>query len=409
MKIGHPPPHEESHQLTELLPRSPLAELVTRLDGWLDKLLSVRHWQWRVVWISLLLSVVHMVLTNPSCLWFYQHFFTVLLAGQEFDTYNVVKMQASTFFTDLGLSHFTNAAYASESHNAKMQFRLLLPALTALFGISRVSLTFWILQLLLSGVFVVIATRLAFRMTGDRVCSFLFVLVLSLLYPLRSAWLDITAYGDFFAYFLLLISLYTRRPIILFLSLQAAFWADERAVMGSCFIFLWHVMATLTARQTYRITTAQLVIAASCVCYISVKYWLRLHFNIPSTEMQYIGEFKTTYIENSKIIGFKIWSGFQGAWLLIILSFSLLLYSRRYVDFALLFGFLLLTINLSFIVVDVNRAISYNYLVLFCALSTLVKLTTTTELRRVLGIVLASLLICPLPNRLRIVMGIPLM
>ena len=392
-----------------LLPHRSLTTLLTNLDGWLERWLSGRYWQWRVVGSCLLFSVVHMIVTNPSCLWFYQGFFSTLQARQEFDAYNTVKAQAATFYTDLGLSHFADAGYESRSHNAKMQFRLLQPAIAATFRLASVSLPFWLLQLALSPVFLLITTRLAFRLTTDRVSSLLLALAISLLYPLRSAWLDITAYGDFFAYLFLLIAIYTRHPLGVLLALQAAFWTDERAIPGAGFVLLWHIFVTRTDQRNYRLTGTQLAVVLSGLLYLLLRFWISRHFALPPTGGDFLSEFKAIYYENTKIIGFKVWSGFQGAWLLVGLSAVLLLYNRRYLDALLLLGLLAVTINLSFIVGDVNRAISYSYVALFCALLPVAQLATKTELRRALLVIVCSLLISPLPNRLRILNGIPLM
>ena len=386
-----------------------LSTLLSATDAWLEHLLSGRNWYGRVTWICLLVSVVHMVLTNPSCLWFYQNFYQTISSGQEYDAFNVVRAQAATFYTDLGLSHFATTGYESSSHEAKLQFRLVLPAVVATLGLTRISLTIWLIQLVMSAVFVGLAARLAFRLTADRVASFLFVLALSLLYPLRSAWLDITAYGDFFAYLFLLIAIYVRRPLLIGLAVQAAFWTDERAMAGAVFVLLWHGFVTRLVTGTYRVDGQQLAVLVSGALYLLLRQWITLQFGVPSVSGRFLAEFKSTYYENIKLVGFKVWSGFQGAWLLVGAATALLLHNRRFGQAAWLLGLLILTINFSFIVVDMNRAISYSYLALFCALQPLAQLSSRHELRRLLLFTIGSLLICPLPNRLRIVNGIPLM
>lgn len=386
-----------------------LTTLLLDIDKKLAHWLAGQNWQWRVVWSCLLFSLVHMVVTNPSCLWFYQGFLRTLQAGQEFDSYNTVKGQASTFFTDLGFHQFKAYLYDSQSHMAKMRFRLFLPAVVATFRLSSVSGSLWIMQLLLSTAFVFITTQIAFRLTADRVASFLFALTISLLYPLRSAWLDMTAYGDFFAYLFLLIAIYTRNPIVVLFTLQGAFWTDERAIPGAGFVLLWHLFTTRTHQRAYRITGTQVAVVLSGLLYFVLRYWISRHFGLPPTGGDFWAEFRSIYYENAKLIGFKFWSGFQGGWLLVVLSVALLIYNRRYLDVTLLLSLLAVTINLSFIVGDVNRAISYSYIALFCALLPLTQLTTSAELRRSLFIILCGMIISPLPNRLRILNGFSLM
>ena len=249
-------------------------------------------------------------------------------------------------------------------------------------------------------------------MTGVQTCAlpiFLFTLALSLLYPVRAAWLDVTAYGDFFAYLFLLVAICTRCPLVVLLVLQAAFWTDERALPGAGFVWLWHFFSARQPQKPYAVTNLQVAVFSSYALYAGLRLWCQHSLPVAIDPDSHLAEFRAIYCENIKLLGFKVWSGFQGGWLLVGLAVALLVHNRRFLDAALLLGMLTITVNLSFVVGDINRAISYSYISLFCAFLPLATFATTHELRRILLVVVASLLIAPLPNRLRIMKGIPLM
>lgn len=361
---------------------------------------------WQVVITCMGLSIAHMVLSNPSAFRFFPHFWTTGLAGGEFDAYVTLKAQAATFYQDLGFSHFDGSRYEPLGHLAKMRFRLFLPFLVATLG-----LTLWLMQLLLSGAFIWVATAFTQRIVQDRPSTLLFMLGFSLLYPVRSAWLDITAYGDFFAYFFLLLAVYVNRPWLVFLTLQLAFWTDERALVNAAWVLLWYGLDTAYRTGHYKVTGSQMAVVFSGLVYGVLRLLIARSVNhsFVDTASAYASEFRFTYYENIKIVGFRLWSGFLGEWGLISLALVLLLYRRQYVLLVLFAGMLCLTVNLSFVVFDTNRAISYGYLAIFVALGVLVRNLSVTELRRLLLFTFLYMLLCPLPNRLRLPGGYTIM
>lgn len=381
---------------------SALNSLLRRTDQTLAGWLRADRWQWRVVAVCLIVSVVQMVLSNPSTLWFYGQFWKSVRAGQEFDAYATVKAQAATFYQDLGFSHFSNSSYESVGHLYKMRFRLLLPFVVATFGIRSVGVTLWVIQLVLGVAFVRMATSFTQRILADRIGTFWFMLGFSLLYPVRSAWLDITAYGDFFAYFLLLLAVYVHRPWAIFLALQLAFWTDERALINAVYVLLWYGFDTVWRTGRYRPTSQQFAVVTSGLGYVLLRALIGRLVSFPVIDGAYWPEFVSTYYENIKVGGFRVWGGFLSDWMLILMAVGSLLMQRRFGLTALFAGTLVLTTNLSLIVYDVNRSLSYGYLAIFIALAVLVRSLSVNELRRLLLITVAFMLLTPLPNRLRL-------
>lgn len=391
------------------IPDSSLSGLLSHIDTLLETYLSSKFWIWNIIILCLALSFFHMILSNPSTLWAYNQFWKSVGAGREFDAYLIIKKQASTFYQDLGFSHFSVNKYESTGHIHKMRFRLFLPFLVATFHIKHIGLTIFIAQLLLSVAFLWLSTKFTERILRNRINTFLFMLSFSLLYPTRSAWLDVTAYGDFFAYFFLLLSIYVNRPLSIYICLQIAFWIDERALVNSIYILSWYILTAYYDAKRYQFTKPQLVVILSVLTYIIFRYYLSHSIQHPLIEKPYWSEFLSTYYENIKVIGFRLWSGYLGNWFLIILAITLLLYERRYKLAIFFSGILLLTLNLSFVVYDVNRAISYGYVSIFIAICILRRSLNAIELRRLLLFVFVYMILSPLPNRLRLPGGYTIM
>lgn len=388
---------------------SPFNHLLTTFEARLNRWLAVDGWIGRVVVVSLGLSVLHTVLVNPSALWVYGQVWKAWRVGEEFDAFHTVRAQAATFYQDLGFSHFQTSGYATDSHLYKMRLRLLLPFLTATFGFKPIGPYIWLLQLVLSLGFVRLATLFAYRILRDRTNTLLFMVGFAWLYPVQSAWLDVTAYGDFFAFFLLLAAVYSNQPLAIFLLLQLAFWTDERALINALYVGLWHAFRVIERDGRYRITSRQIAVAGSGLLYLLLRYLLEQYAGNAVMDAAFGGEFLSTYYENFKVLGFRVWSGLLSEWTLVMLAVVMLLYQRRYALALWLVGAVFLTVNLSFVVYDVNRALSYGYLILFISLSVLYHSLSVRELRRILLFINLTMVFMPLPNRLRLPTGYTIM
>lgn len=383
--------------------------LINQVFTVLDKWLSTRQWLAKVVVTCLFLSFVTMIIGSPGLLRSYAEFLRGSQHGNEFDAFATVKAQATTFYKDLGLSHFTNSRYESTGHLHKMRFRLFLPFLVATVGIKHVGITIWIIQSLFVIVFLFILVLVIQQLLHDRSSTFLFAAAFSFLYPVRSAWLDITAYGDFFSYLFLLIAIYTANPWFIFSTLQLAFWCDERSVLNAGFVLMWYVFATVYALGYYKITQQQVAVLLSVLGYFLVRLLISITNRYAFVDNQYWAEFTSTYYENIKLIGFRVWSGFLNMWSLVLVAIFLLGAQKKYGLLGLLLSALLFSINCSFIVYDTNRALSYSYIAIFISLSVIARNTSKTELRYLLLFILISLLFCPLPNRLQFPGGYKIM
>lgn len=129
--------------------------------------------------------------------------------------------------------------YDPKSHFSKRTFRLFMPVLARLFGINEPCLLF--VQYAFGILFFFVLAKLSFLYTEDKAITFLFVVGFCGIYVGKSFFLDYWAFFDGTAFFFLLLALYFKNPVLLFLCLFAAYWTDERAIVASWGVFVFHL------------------------------------------------------------------------------------------------------------------------------------------------------------------------
>jgi len=117
------------------------------------------------------------------------------------------------------------------------QFRLTLPVLGHYLHLNVNGL---ILLQALCGIFIfVLVILLVTRITDDRVLGLLFALGLGFTYLGKASFIDIRPWFIGMAYFFLLVSMFSKKPVIIGLGILLASFTDERALIASGLIFIW--------------------------------------------------------------------------------------------------------------------------------------------------------------------------
>jgi len=130
-------------------------------------------------------------------------------------------------------------------HTSKMYFRLLPPYLGKLcWGCSFKELMLFMisLQYLAGTLFFYFSFKLIETFCKDRMtvvwltAGFCFILLGKVFFR------DANAHFDAFALFFMLLGMYTRSSLLLFLYLCLAFWVDERAIVASALVGVWKLL-----------------------------------------------------------------------------------------------------------------------------------------------------------------------
>jgi hypothetical protein len=140
---------------------------------------------------------------------------------------------------------------------------------------------------------------------------------------------------------------------------------------------------------------------------VAIRQYLTVYHHLSDTT--YIGEFITTFQENLKMLSLRIWAGFDGMWLLIIMGLIILWREKQYQFLSILFGSLIISVSFSFIAYDVNRGISYGFVALLLSLVICKNYLSEKELKYVLMVCFLVSILSPTLNKFRIVGGGQLM
>jgi hypothetical protein len=330
--------------------------------------------------------------------------------GKLDSAHNIIKAQSEDYFGFFKKGKDTGIT--SNQHEAKMKFRLFLPTLVRVVGAEHFEIWLYFLTFILGFFYIYVIAKIASNILGEntnRILILLFVAGFTNLYAGGGSFvLDIVPYGDFFAFLFLLLSIYTRNPFLIFSYCQCAFWVDERALVNAVFVMLWWIFTPFTGNKfNSKLNIPLLSVFASGVIYVGIRQYLTIHYQLQ--DANYTGEFITTFKENSKMLSLRIWAGFDGMWILIVMGL-IILWREKQDQFLLIFlGSLIISIEFAFIAYDVNRGISYGFIALLISLGICKNYLSEKELKYVLIVCFLVSILSPTLNKFRIVGGWQLM
>jgi hypothetical protein len=385
--------------------------LIADLERRLSFLVRGKYWLWKVTVISVFLFIIIDFTGNLSKLVYFRSFINDYVKQGKLDTaHSIIKAQSEDYFGFFTKGNETGIT--SNQHEAKMKFRLFLPTLVRIVGAKHFEIWLYFLTFILGFFYIYLIAQIASNILGEntnRILVLLFVAGFTNLYAGGGSFvLDIVPYGDFFAFLFLLLSIYTRNPLLIFAFCQCAFWVDERALVNAIFVMLWWIFTPFNVNKfTLKLNPQLLAVFVSGVIYVAIRQYLTMYYQLQ--DATYAGEFITTFKENSKMLSLRIWAGFDGMWMLIVMGLIVLRREKQYQFLSILLGSLITSISFAFIAYDVNRGISYGFVVLLISLGICKNYLSEKELKYVLIVCFLVSILSPTLNKFRIVGGGQLM
>lgn len=287
-------------------------------------------------------------------------------------------------------------------HTAKMVYRLFPPLLGKLcWGCSLKELIFFMNALgYLSGFFFFLYFSRMVSRLSDRPSAFLLTLGVCFIFLGKTFfWFA----SDGLALLGLLLAMSARRVEVVFLALLAAFWTDERAIIASALVFVWHGLSPrmkaesssdrpISVRELFSFNQYQIAVVLCLAVHFAMRFSLASIYAIPSTtnSAQALGEARAVLFGQRKIelIPMVTFSAFEGWWLILILSAYAV--GRRvsgtvYVLYALCFAGSMLV---SYMVFDMTRSMMYTFPAVLIAFRWVYSIVPPTETRRLLIVIL---------------------
>ena len=346
----------------------------------LERAVAGRHWRWR---ITVLLVTLSMLFHFPAYNYLSDH-----LSGRE----NNPRWDAFMQQVD---EPFTYHEQSPGSTMEKTTFRLTGPLLAKLFHLRVIGT--YVMQFILGILLIFLGLGFCHERSGDRVLSTLFIGTVVFSYFGSAAFFDIWAQRDPFGYFFLFLALFRKNILLIFASTFLAAYCDERALIASSLVFLFHWVDndrnTPQAAWALRFPPPQaLAVVAAWIVYFGTR-WALTEFTGLRTMTGRVG--LTVLIDNLGLLPWGFWSALEGAWLLVPVFFFVL--HRSYGNLMTLFFLLALAVVVlvAALVDDITRSMAFGAIILFPAFAVFSKQLERRSFQNLLLAAFAFAVICP--------------
>lgn len=278
--------------------------------------------------------------------------------------------------------------YSPESHQAKLSYRLTMPVIAHFLHLNRVGVLAW---LFLSGLFFIGGVlHFAMRYSRDRATA-IFAALFSV-----STVAGMMCYSPFFSHLdglaltFLLYGMIFRQPWAVALMAFLAAWSDERGLIASGFLVVFHALESygrrnLTATGWNLLPQVRAFFSPACLAiygvwlaYFAGRFYLGKVYGLdtPGTELSLLGHAKQIY-------HLAFWVAQEGGWIWCLLALLTLLRTRRWLFVLALGCVTAVAFAVAFLVEDVSRSLTYTFPLSFIALAVISRVENRAALRRV--------------------------
>jgi|GEM_PF-2503357 len=283
---------------------------------------------------------------------------------------------------------FKPTKYPVLSHMANTELRLTVPVIARLTG-TRSKIVIFCIQEVLGIGFLIITCLLSYRLTKDKIIAALITLSIGFIYAGKAAFVDIEGLTDSFAYFFLILALFTRSKPLIVISSLLAYFTDERALIASSLVAIFYFVEFLDLNpgklSFYSFIKARVFyILLGWILYFTIRFILFKLYGLKNPASGVV-------TPDLRQLGYIFWDGLQGFWLLVVFGLIYLIIEKRFFILSLLiFAFLVMVISTT-MVYDFTRSIAYIFPIIFVSLYLMERAMSKFQIRK---IVILTCLIC---------------
>jgi hypothetical protein len=270
--------------------------------------------------------------------------------------------------------------YLPKSHAAKLTFRVTVPLIAKLMNFRMVGCI--VLQHIAGILLFYFIALMTERITNDRVTSLLVTLTVGSTYAGIASFTEISGLFDGVAFFFLVMALFSRKPLLIAMFTFLASWTDERALVASSLVLLFHILKDMDKGLDLKISSflkpRPIALYLSWIAYFAIRIYLQkeLHMYTPREGLGF-----DLFMKRNHLMCVGIWTALEGGWLIMIFSFIALLKCKRNFFMLLFLLSIALIMSISFSVADITRSISYILPCLFIAIQVLARVDNHRDLR----------------------------
>lgn len=250
--------------------------------------------------------------------------------------------------------------YPPESTQSKRTFRITVPLIAHLLRLDIIWV--YVLQWICGFLLLAVTVRMVDDWFHDRLTAFLATLYLAAIYPGSAAFLEYWSLFDAFAYLFLAFALYFSSPPLIGTLVLAAAYTDERALIASPAIILFHAIR-LTPRESlvrptalFNRQTAAVLIAWAL--YFIIRSYLAFAHQL-TTATGGVGLAELLNFRQLHVSHIGLWGAFEAGWIFFPLALTALWISRERWLAVIWTCSLGMSIFAALLVQDITRSASY--------------------------------------------------
>lgn len=272
---------------------------------------------------------------------------------------------------------FEQRYYDPFSHEAKIKFRLTVPLIAKFLNLNIIGVL--VFQAIIGLLLFFFSIKFFVRITQDNISAFLLSLTLSMIWAGKTSFIDIRGMFDGIAIFFLIVAMYYKFPVVIYISVLLASWTDERGLVASSLVFLFWVY-TKDFKFKHFINQQSVSVVFAWISYFVIRVLLIKNYGF-TTETEGTGLSILREQINNLPIG--LWSALEGMWVLIIFSIIIQYKQKKWLYTSLYFLSICIILIVGISVTDITRSMAYLFPASFIALIILKEVESTLMLRKI--------------------------
>ena len=326
---------------------------MSRSERLLGRLTEGRWWMARAVLLAILLSLF---ISFPRISFFLGN------DPQIVSNWRIVQAQARDPLS-MSADQLANQA----SHASKLAFRLTVPMIVKVLHIDWPGVL--ALQFCLGVALLFLAGKIALDLFGDRITAVATIFGVSAIYAGKAAFLQLGGFFDAFAYFFLTVAIAFRNPLLIAVTVLAASFTDERAMVIAPLVLVYWAVRNHKAEGPNWFTAQSVAVVAALVAAVVIRLVLMLGYglHIPVGTGKDAGF--DVLLRTLPSFQYEFPHVLAGLWLWPLFACILLVRARWWVTLLLMVGGTAALTGVSFLVLDVDRSLAYSLPVLFVAMA----------------------------------------
>lgn len=277
---------------------------------------------------------------------------------------------------------FSNFDYNPITHEAKMTFRLFIPLLIKLLHLNILSLV--ILSHIAGILCIYFFIMITQKITQNKTSTVLLTLSFASIGVVKASFVANCGLFDGIAFCFMLLAILSTNSFLVFISVFFSSWIDERALIASSLLFIWHYLFSVSKRPAFAVVFAW-------VAYFIIRFYLAFYVGLKTHTA---GMF-SIIVDQTNSAPLGIFSGIEGFWVVVFLAFYILYIKRNWFNLLFILFPISIIIFVSLSVVDISRSMYYIFPIIFISLKILMENETPKQLINISSIVLLLSAIFP--------------